>query len=103
VLALASQVTRLPVERFGVIARLLVSPEHRRRGIGRSLLDIARRDARARGLCPVLDVVVHHRAAISLYEACGWTKVGSVTVSWEADVDVEELVYIAPGVDLPRP
>jgi GNAT superfamily N-acetyltransferase len=102
VLALASEATRLPTDRLGVIARLLVSPDHRRRGIGGSLLDVAMRAAQARDLCPILDVVSHHHTAIALYETCGWTKAGSVTVSWDTDVEIEEFVYLAPGIEIQR-
>ena len=38
VLAMAVEVLRVPPDRLGVVARLLVSPEHRRRGVARSLL-----------------------------------------------------------------
>lgn len=96
VLALASETLRQPTDRLGVIARLLVSPNSRRDGVGRSLLDIASRDALARGLWPVLDVATHYNAAISLYEHCGWVRAGQVAVELSGGVTLEEYVYLGP-------
>lgn len=96
VMTLASQALGHPPDRLGVVARLLVSPERRRGGTGRSLLDVATRDALARGLSPILDVVSRHRAAIALYESCGWTRAGRVIASWRDDEEIEEFVYLGP-------
>ncbi len=62
VVAMASEALKLPADRLGVVARLLVSPQHRRRGTGRSLLEVASKQAHARGLWPILDVVTHQKA-----------------------------------------
>ena len=96
VVAMASEALKLPADRLGVVARLLVSPQHRRRGTGRSLLEVASKQAHARGLWPILDVVTHQKGAIALYDKCGWTRAGQVTSRYGDDVVLEELVYLGP-------
>ncbi|MGH9920395.1 MAG: GNAT family N-acetyltransferase, partial [Nitrososphaerales archaeon] len=51
----------------GVVARLLVEPAARRRGLGALLLEQARSEAEAQGRTPVLDVVASATSAIALY------------------------------------
>jgi GNAT superfamily N-acetyltransferase len=97
VLELASTSLRLPAERLAVIARLLVAPDARRRGIGRALLDVAAGEARSRGLWPVLDVLTDSAAAIALYEDCGWERAGDVRVSFRDGTTFEEAVFLGPG------
>jgi GNAT superfamily N-acetyltransferase len=96
VMEMASKALRLPPERLGVVARLFVSPAHRRQGLGGGLLETASREAHARGLWPILDAVTGHEAAIALYDRCGWVRAGSVTVRWGEHPEVEELVYLGP-------
>ncbi len=93
---LATQVTGQTAERLGFIARLLVSPQSRRRGIGRALLDVAAAEAVGHGLLPVLDVVTEHHAAIALYERCDWIRIGRVTARFRDGGELEEFVYVAP-------
>jgi hypothetical protein len=45
-------------------------------------------------------VVEEHRAAISLYESCGWTRVGRVEWRLPGDLPLRELVYLAPDRSL---
>ena len=97
VVAMASVALKLPADRLGVVARLLVSPRHRRQGIGRSLLEVASQDAHSRGLWPILDVVTYQKKAISLYDKCGWTRAGQVTSRYGDDVVLEEFVYLGPS------
>jgi len=97
---LATEKTGIPMSRFGVVARLLVSPPARRSGIGRSLLDRAAGHAIARGLRPILDVVDSHVPAIRLYESLGWMCLGEITVTFGPGVTVDEFVFIAPGPDV---
>jgi GNAT superfamily N-acetyltransferase len=85
-----------PADRLGVVARLLVAPDARRQGLGRLLLATAEQEALARGLRPVLDVVVTHRMAIQLYEACGWVRAGAVTSRLRDGTELEEIVYFGP-------
>jgi GNAT superfamily N-acetyltransferase len=63
------------------VARLLVDPSARRAGIGKMLLEQARRAAVDSGHVPVLDVVdtPTAAAAISLYRSNGWEEVGRVS------------------------
>jgi len=96
VLQMAAEALKLAPDRLGVVARLLVAPEHRRKGIGRSLLEVASQDAHARGLWPVLDVVTHHQPAIALYDKCGWVRAGQVTSHYGDDITLDELVYLGP-------
>ena len=96
VVAMARAALHLPADRLGVVARLLVSPRHRRRGIGRSLLEVASQDAHGRGLWPILDVVTYQTKAISLYDKCGWTCAGQVTSRYGDEVVLEEFVYLGP-------
>ena len=95
-MALASETVRQPVERLGIVARLLVAPSARRQGVGQALLDVASRAAVDFGLWPVLDVVTPLQGAIFMYEKCGWTRAGKVTVDLGDDVAIDEYVYIGP-------
>jgi GNAT superfamily N-acetyltransferase len=92
----ASEALGQPVDRLGVVARLLVAPSARRRGVGQALLEVASRDAVARGLWPILDVATTLHGGIHLYESCGWTCAGQVTVRLGEELTVDELVYLGP-------
>jgi GNAT superfamily N-acetyltransferase len=96
VLALASERLGQPMDRLGVIARLLVAADARRQGIGGSLLRTATDEALARGLWPILDVVTSHRLAIRMYEASGWERAGVVTSKLRDGTELEEIVYLGP-------
>ena len=82
---------------LGVIARLMVAPSARRRGLGRELLEIAAAKACDLGLVPILDVVTRHEPAVALYESAGWTQIGKVDCDLPDGTTVEELVYRAPA------
>lgn len=88
--------TGLSDDGLAVIARLLVSPSARRRGVGRALLQTATREAWDRGLCPILDVAVTYQAANRLYEAEGWRRLGTVRFPMPGGHAVDEHVYVAP-------
>lgn len=96
VLALAAEALNQPSDRVGVIARLLVAPMARRKGIGRLLLKAATGDCLRRGLYPILDVVTEHVAAIRLYEHEGWIRLGQVTTKLRSGYEIEELVFRGP-------
>jgi ribosomal protein S18 acetylase RimI-like enzyme len=97
VLALASETLHQPVEKLGVVARLVVSPTARHRGLGEMLLDVAAGEAVERGLFPILDVATQFHAAIRLYERRGWTRAGQVTVVFEEEgFSLDEAVYLGP-------
>jgi GNAT superfamily N-acetyltransferase len=93
---LAANTIGCPTGQLGVVARLLVHPEARRRGVGAALLATAANAARQRGLWPVLDVASHFDAAIRLYERSGWVRIGTVTAHIPGDDPLEEVVYRAP-------
>ncbi len=82
---------------YGVVARLLVSPAARRRGIGRRLLDAARSEAASRQLVPVLEVVTRHEPAISLYEAFGWRRIGQAAIRIPDRSPIDVFVYVYDG------
>jgi len=96
ILAVAGKVLRQPPSRLGVVARLFVSPSAHRSGAGRALLDVASRDAAARGLWPILDVATGLHAAIAMYEKCGWKRIGELTVRFGDDTSLDEFVYRGP-------
>ena len=86
----------LPAEQLGVVARLMIAPDARHRGIAHILLRIATEEARARNLTPMLDVVTRHTAAIALYERAGWRRLGTVAFTMPDGSELEEYVYCAP-------
>jgi GNAT superfamily N-acetyltransferase len=96
VMNLASRALGVDAARLGVVARLLVTPSTRRSGAGRLLLETATAAARARSLVPILDVGTRHAAAIALYDAAGWTRLGTIEVEFRGGVSLEEFVYVAP-------
>ncbi|MBV8463306.1 MAG: GNAT family N-acetyltransferase [Acidimicrobiales bacterium] len=96
VMALARRATGRPEDQLALIARLMVDPQARRKGVGRRLLEAGSAAASALGRLPVLDVVDEDLAAIALYERCGWTCAGRVTVEFPGMV-LDEFVYVSPG------
>lgn len=65
----------------GVVARLLVDRDFRRRGVAGALLETARSSAVARRRIPVLDVVDSSHAAIALYRGAQWVELGRTSVT----------------------
>jgi GNAT superfamily N-acetyltransferase len=98
--AMALAVSRLGVDHdaLGVVARLLVAPGARRCGIGLSLLNTAAAEARRRDLVPILDVLPRYNSTVVLYEAAGWTRLGTVDFTFPGGTTIEEYVYCAPQV-----
>ncbi len=96
-LDVACQATGLREQDLGVVARLLVSPAIRRRGIGRQLLRTATTEARARGLFPILEVVTGHQSAVNTYEALGWDRVGTAELRLSDDLILDLFVYVLSG------
>ncbi|HXW39387.1 MAG TPA: GNAT family N-acetyltransferase [Acidimicrobiales bacterium] len=96
VMALATRTLGCEPDGLGVVARLLVAPTARRAGVGRRLLDHASAEATAAGLLPVLDVVTDHVPAITLYERCGWVRVGTVRTTLGVGMAFDEHVYLHP-------
>jgi ribosomal protein S18 acetylase RimI-like enzyme len=57
----------------GSIYRLVVAPNHRRRGLGRQLLDRAERSLRERGATRLAAIVVHSDdRAVGFWRSAGW-------------------------------
>ncbi len=98
VMGLTARVAGQSPERFGVIARLLVSPRTRRIGVAGSLLHTATGHAVALGLAPMLEVTTDLQPAIDVYEACAWLRIGQVAVRWQSTGDLlDEYAYLAPS------
>ena len=108
VLALAQEATGLPSDRFAVLARLLVHPDVRGRGVGRTLVRTASERAYATGRRAVLDVLQSTTGPARLYESEGWTRLGPTRLDLSGfgygDVPALELwVYLSPRAPLPTP
>ncbi|MFG2983713.1 GNAT family N-acetyltransferase [Streptomyces sp. NPDC048258] len=95
--ALWSGRTGVPVERAAVVGRLFVSPAARGLGLGALLVARAVREARERGLHPVLDVLAHDTAAVALYERLGWSLLDTVDQRWSASRTVTVHCFAAPA------
>jgi GNAT superfamily N-acetyltransferase len=96
VTAVARQATGTTDGALAVVARLLVSPTARRRGVGRAFLAAAASAATALGLRPIIDVGTRYQPAIELYEAVGWVRVGTTTLRLPDRATLDELVYLGP-------
>jgi GNAT superfamily N-acetyltransferase len=85
---------RAPTSTAAYVARQLVDPSSRGRGVGRRLLEHARRAAVEKGRSPFLDVVdtPTAAAAISLYRHAGWEEIGRVRFELVGE-EVDELVF----------
>ena len=98
----AQRATGLPADRIAVLARLLVDPSVRGRGVGRALLGTATARAHATGRRPVLDVLQESSEVLGFYEAAGWTRLEPVSLDLTAlgygDVAPLRLwVYLGPA------
>ena len=78
---------------LGAIARLLVDPDIRGRGIGRALLQTARSEAGIQHRTPVLEVVESSHAAIALYRRSGWVELGRTSLALSNGRELRELVF----------
>jgi GNAT superfamily N-acetyltransferase len=89
-------------EREDGLARLLVHPDVRGRGVGRALVRTATARAHATGRRPVLDVLQSTTGPARLYESEGWTRLGPTSLDLSGYGDVPPLqlwVYLAPEPD----
>ncbi|MER8070658.1 GNAT family N-acetyltransferase [Streptomyces sp. NPDC094034] len=85
------------IREIAVVSRLFVAPSARGHGIGALLMAQAARQARRRGLHPVLDVVSTDAAAAALYERMGWSLLAVVDQRWSPDQTVTVRCYAAPA------
>ncbi|MBH1938854.1 GNAT family N-acetyltransferase [Streptomyces sp. AV19] len=84
-------------EQTAVVGRLFVAPGARGHGVGALLIGRAVREARGRGLQPVLDVVASDTAAAALYERLGWELMATVGQQWGPRRTVTVRCYAAPS------
>ena len=96
VMATAADALHRDAGDLAVVARLIVDPDRRRAGIGRSLLEAGAAAAALQGLHPILDVATHYDAAIALYRSCGWRNMGEVTMVFADGFELQSYVYVAP-------
>ena len=96
VMDIAGTATGLDDGQLVVVARQLVAPAARRRGLGRALIEHATTEAARIGKRAVLDVVTENKDAIGLYEKCGWKRVGEVEWGLPDGRPLREFVYISP-------
>ncbi len=87
------------VRTTAVVGRLFVAPDARGHGIGALLMGRATREARARELHPVLDVVSSDASAAALYERLGWQLLDVVEQEWQPGQRVTLRCYAAPPAD----
>ena len=94
--AVAGPALGLAPERTAVVARLMVQPGSRRRGVARQLLNAAADHARAHRLRLVLDVLETSLPARALYEQLGWTLVGPLLLPVHGHGQLRLAVYLSP-------
>jgi ribosomal-protein-alanine N-acetyltransferase len=85
------------------ILNLAVSPERRRQGLGRRLLQAALRLAAKGGIVNILlEVRAGNAPAVSLYESCGFQRVG-LRKGYYADTGEDAHVYALALPAAPSP
>lgn len=83
--------------RLGVLARLFVVKDARKRALGERLVRAAMEYGLSHDRRLVLDVMVKDTAAIHLYERLGWIKTGRTTHHYGDGQHIEAMCYVAPG------
>ncbi|GGO47918.1 hypothetical protein GCM10012287_21690 [Streptomyces daqingensis] len=80
-----------------VLARLFVAPEARRMALGRRLTQAAMDYADEKGLRLVLDVMAKDTAAMRLYEALGWQRIGVSKHTYGEGQETDAICYVSPA------
>ncbi|HTW08151.1 MAG TPA: GNAT family N-acetyltransferase [Acidimicrobiales bacterium] len=96
VLELACQASGRGADAMAVVGRLWVAPDHRRRGVARSLLATAVAAAHEAGLWPLLDTVATNARSIALYESAGWVRLGTVDVTFSGGLRLLLVAFLGP-------
>ncbi|MGW0942378.1 N-acetyltransferase family protein [Streptomyces sp. NPDC002623] len=81
---------------IGVLARLFVVKDARKRAVGAELVRTAMDYGVSHSRRLVLDVMVKDQAAIRLYERLGWLDTGRTTHHYGAGQSIEAICYAAP-------
>lgn len=98
VMNLAAEALGVDEAKLCVVARLVVAPAARRKGVGLLLLETAAREARRYDLVPILDVVTSSEGAVAMYERAGWRRLGKVEQRFGEAMTINEYVYSAPRI-----
>ncbi|MEU1674375.1 GNAT family N-acetyltransferase [Streptomyces roseifaciens] len=80
----------------GVLVRLFVLAEARKRSAGERLMRAAADYAKDHGLRLVLDVMTKDRSAVRLYERLGWQQIGRIAHPFGEGQQQEALAYVSP-------
>jgi ribosomal protein S18 acetylase RimI-like enzyme len=80
----------------GVLARLFVLPEARKKSVGELLVRATTEYAGNHGLRLVLDVMTKDRSAIRLYERLGWQQIGNIAHHFGEGQQIDALAYVSP-------
>ena len=96
VLRAATRATGRRADGLAVLARLIVDPRLRHRGVGRALLEVAVNYAQQAGQRVVLDVV-QDSAAVRFYESLGWARTEPLRLQLDEVRFLDLWVYVSPG------
>lgn len=88
-----------PAAGLAFLSRLLVSPDARRLGLARRLVQTAVDHAHAGDLRPVLEVVTDASGAIALYESLSWKRIGALALPIPGHPPLDVYLYLAPDAD----
>ncbi|MGW3952942.1 GNAT family N-acetyltransferase [Streptomyces sp. NPDC004752] len=84
--------------RIGVLARLFVVSDARKRTVGERLVQTAMNYGLSHNRRLVLDVMVKDTAAIRLYERLGWLKTGLTAHRYGDGQHINAICYMAPAI-----
>lgn len=85
-----------PPAQLRCVTALFVAPPARGTGLGAALLATAASFARTEGRRAVLEVASSDQAAVALYEAQGWVRVGVLADRTYLPADAVSLLYVSP-------